>query len=90
MPVELGHVCLKKMRRSPDSAARLMIAYGARDMLGIVLHEVDHDAVLHLAATSALSFDDSCYLWLSRRLGVELITLDKKLAAAARSLAVRA
>ena len=85
LPIELGSVCRQKLRRAPETAARLMIAYDARGLLGITLHEVDHDGVLRLAVTSGLSFYDACYLWLARALGAELVTLDKQLAAAARA-----
>lgn len=85
LPVELGHVCLKKMRRTPEAAARLMTAYGARTLLGITLYEVDHDAVLALAVGHRLSAYDACYLWLARHLDAPLLTLDARLAAVARA-----
>ena len=85
LPVELGHVCLKKMRRTPDAAPRLLAAYGARTLLGITLHEVDHDAVLRLAIGHGLSAYDACYLWLARHLDSPLLTLDTRLATAAQS-----
>jgi predicted nucleic acid-binding protein len=39
--------------------------------------------VVPLAEASELSFYDASYLWLSRSLGVPLVTLDTKLEAAA-------
>ena len=85
LPVELAHVCLKKMRRTPDAAARLMTAYRTRTLLGITLHEVDHDAVPALAVGHGLSAYDACYLWLARHLNAPLLTLDARLATAAQS-----
>ena len=83
--VELGSVCLRKLRHTPDAAERIMLAYGTRTQLGIALHAVDLDAVIALAASTRLSFYDACYLWLARQLGAPLVTLDRQLAAAAEA-----
>jgi predicted nucleic acid-binding protein len=40
---------------------------------------VDHDGVLALAAETGLTAYDASYLWLSRKLGAELVTLDTQL-----------
>ena len=39
----------------------------------------DHDAVLVLALATGLTAYDASYLWLSRHLGAELVTLDRRL-----------
>lgn len=41
------------------------------------------DAIL-LAESEKLTVYDASYLWLARRLGVELVTLDRELLAASR------
>ncbi|MBV8446586.1 MAG: type II toxin-antitoxin system VapC family toxin [Hyphomicrobiales bacterium] len=43
---------------------------------------VDIAATLDLAETAGLTAYDASYLWLARVLGAELVTLDRKLAAA--------
>ena len=62
-----------------------MAAYRAHIRLGITLHEPDHDAVPALAITHGLSAYDACYLWLAHQLNAPLLTLDTRLAAAART-----
>ncbi|MBN8908166.1 MAG: type II toxin-antitoxin system VapC family toxin [Rhodospirillales bacterium] len=56
-------------------------AYGDRE-LKIDTVAVDHLAVLDLAVATRLTVYDASYLWLSRTLDGELVTLDRKLAAA--------
>jgi predicted nucleic acid-binding protein len=43
---------------------------------------VDHPRILDLAEATGLTAYDASYLWLARALGAELVTLDRKLAAA--------
>ena len=43
---------------------------------------VDHAAVMDLAEATGLTAYDASYLWLARELEAELVTLDRKLAAA--------
>jgi predicted nucleic acid-binding protein len=47
---------------------------------------IDFGDVLELAVGTRLSVYDASYLWLSRRLGMPLVTLDKRLAAHAKRL----
>jgi predicted nucleic acid-binding protein len=44
---------------------------------------VNHDSALELAASTGLTAYDASYLWLSRQLEAELVTLDQQLAMAA-------
>ncbi len=44
---------------------------------------VNHAATVELAEAAGLTAYDASYLWLSRALDAELVTLDQKLAAAA-------
>ena len=80
---ELANVCRIKCRRHPAHAPALTQAFRIRGHLGIEEAAVDHDAVLLLAAETGLTAYDASYLWLSRELGAELITLDRTLAKAA-------
>jgi predicted nucleic acid-binding protein len=82
---ELANVCLVKCRRHPAQRGALRAALALRASLGIEVVEVDHDAVVALALETSLTAYDASYLWLARRLGAELVTLDKALAAATGS-----
>lgn len=79
---ELGNVCLTKIRRYPAQRDKLLRALGFRDRMAIELVAVDHREVVPLAEATGLTAYDASYLWLARRLGVGLITLDRKLATA--------
>ena len=79
---ELANVCLIKCRRHPDQRHALRRAFGLRDRLGVEEVAVDHAAALDLAAETGLTAYDASYLWVARRLEVELVTLDRQLAAA--------
>ncbi len=82
---ELANVCLIKSRRHPDQQAALAAAFRLRHRLGVDELVVDHDGVVELAAATGLTAYDASYLWLSRRLGADLVTLDRQLAAAEAS-----
>lgn len=81
---ELANVCLTKMRRDPRRRGAYLAAYRGRAALRIDICDVDQDRALELAERTGLSGYDASYLWLARALGVELVTLDHKLATAAR------
>jgi predicted nucleic acid-binding protein len=82
---ELANVCLVKARRHPDQKTALMAAFRLRSRLGVEEVAVDHDRALELAAATGLTAYDAAYLWLSRQLGAELVTLDQQLAEADRA-----
>ena len=79
---ELANVCLTKMRRHPAQREALRAAFGLTDRLAVETVAVDHGAALDLAEATGLTVYDASYLWLARALGGELVTLDRKLAAA--------
>jgi predicted nucleic acid-binding protein len=79
---ELASVCLKKMKRHPRERADHAQALGRFEEMGIAEAEVDIDGVLLLAERKRLSAYDASYLWLARELGIDLVTLDRRLAAA--------
>jgi predicted nucleic acid-binding protein len=84
---ELANVCLIKSRRHPEQRAALRSAFKLRDRLAVEEVAVDHYAALELAAATGLTAYDASYLWLARRLGADLVTLDKQLAKADAALA---
>jgi predicted nucleic acid-binding protein len=77
---ELANVCLIKTRRHPEQQAALIAAYQLHRRLGIKEIAVDHEGVLALAVLTKLTAYDASYLWLARKLQVDLVTLDKQLA----------
>lgn len=80
---ELANVCLLKLRRRPELRFFLLAAYRLRAKIRVEEVAVDHDQVLELATLTGLTAYDASYLWLSRRLSAELVTLDRQLARAA-------
>jgi predicted nucleic acid-binding protein len=84
LPFEIASVCLKKMRLHPERGDLLLSALRMLPEMEIDSVEVDlPDAVL-LAQETQLTIYDSAYLLLARTFGCELVTLDKRLAAAAK------
>ncbi|MBM4034093.1 MAG: type II toxin-antitoxin system VapC family toxin [Planctomycetes bacterium] len=82
---ELANICLKKIRRQPEDAERFLAGFSYARHLGIQEREVDYLAVIALARRTGLSAYDASYLWLSRELGVELVSNDTQLNQAAES-----
>ena len=80
---EIGHACLKKISRYPERHDGLLETLSLFGRLQIEEVEIRPWEVVPLAAAAKLSFYDASYLWLSSSLGVPLVTLDSKLAAAA-------
>ena len=83
LPFEIANICLTKLRRHPDAREALLAGFRLLPRMAIRTVEVDQEEVLALAERSGLTVYDASYLWLSRRLGVDLMTLDRQLAAAA-------
>ncbi|MDE2228546.1 MAG: type II toxin-antitoxin system VapC family toxin [Alphaproteobacteria bacterium] len=81
---EVANICLKKIRRHPAQRDALLEAFGMASRMPIATVEVEHADALGLAEETGLSAYDASYLWLSRRYGGELVTLDKRLTATAR------
>jgi predicted nucleic acid-binding protein len=79
---EVANLCLKKMRRYPEQRDALVTAFGLLEQMEVGIAEVDHGEVLGLAERIGLTAYDASYLWLARRTGAELVTLDRRLAAA--------
>lgn len=83
---EIASVCLKKLRRYPSQRSLLLEAHSLFARLHIAKTDVDCEAVIRLAEDRRLTVYDAAYLWLAYVLRTELVTLDKKLAAAARNV----
>jgi len=76
---EIANVCLNKCKRHPEQQGAILTAFRLRDRLGVEPMPVDCDEVLTLAQETDLTAYDACYLWLSKTLAAELVTLDRKL-----------
>jgi predicted nucleic acid-binding protein len=83
---EVANACLKKMRAAPRERRALLEAFALLDDLSVVPAAVDFVAAVALAERAGVSLYDASYLWLADALGVELVTLDDKLARAERAL----
>jgi len=82
---EIANICWKKLRRHPEKRATLLEAYSLLDRMEVEEIEVSIPEALLLADRENLTVYDASYLWLSRKLGLKLITLDGALKAAAAS-----
>jgi predicted nucleic acid-binding protein len=80
---EIANICWKKLRRHPEKRAALLEGYSFLGRMEIEEVEVSVPEALLLADRENLTVYDASYLWLSRKLGVELVTLDSDLNAAA-------
>lgn len=76
---EAASICLKKIKKQPNAAGKLLSAFALLPALSIREVEIDHGAVIEMARAKGLTTYDASYLWLAVRLQAELISLDKKL-----------
>jgi predicted nucleic acid-binding protein len=83
LPFELANVLVVKQRRHPQDALLLAEAFRLHDRLGVEIQGIDFGETAELALATGLTAYDASYLWLARRLGAELVTLDKALERAA-------
>ena len=79
---ELASVCVKKTREEPERRAKLLAALGLLPRLGIQEVQVPSEDLVRLAQDTGLSAYDAAYLWLTRALDAELVSLDDRLNAA--------
>jgi len=79
---EMTNIFISKSRRLSDRQDELYRGFLAFLATDIKFETVDHVAVAEIAAASRLSAYDASYLWLARKHGAELVTLDKDLARA--------
>lgn len=85
---EVSNVLVTKRRSNGADDALLLEQF--RDFLNseIDYRSADLHAAVSLAKSLKLSVYDACYLALAQHLGLELVTLDKRLAAAATKIGV--
>ena len=84
---ELSSIARKKIVQHPEQRTVLLQALEMALSLDIRWAEVDHLQVVDLAVDTGLSIYDASYLYLSRTLGIDLVTFDRRLQAVADSLA---
>jgi predicted nucleic acid-binding protein len=80
---EVGSVCLKKIKRYPEQREALVQALAVFSQLEIREVEVPPVEATLLAEREDLTVYDAAYLWLTRALAAEIVTLDAHLRAAA-------
>jgi predicted nucleic acid-binding protein len=80
---EVANACWKKLRRHPELRPEVLAAYARFAHLRVRHLEVNVAAVILLAEATRLSAYDAAYVWLARALGVELVSLDRRLLQAA-------
>jgi predicted nucleic acid-binding protein len=76
---ELASIALKKAAKHPGLVEQIREAFRMAGRLAIEILSVDHLEIIDLAAQARLTTYDASYLWLSRKTGGELVTLDKRL-----------
>lgn len=76
---EIGNVCLKKIARYPKKQIVLLQALALMEDMDIKELGIPIEKVVPLARRERLTVYDAAYLWLSRELKSELVTLDDKL-----------
>jgi predicted nucleic acid-binding protein len=79
---ELANVCMTKMQRQPGQRDAVRAAFRLAHKLRVETVTVDHPAVVDLAEATGLTAYHASYLWLAQALDAELVTLDRRLAAA--------
>ncbi len=83
--LELANIYLKKLRRAPELAGMLEAGFACLGTMAIEIVEIDYKGAAEirlLAESQKLSAYDASYLWLALAMNAELVTLDRRLAAA--------
>ena len=83
---ELMNVAWKRSRKQPEALALFLEALEILEGLGLRFRGINQEEVVRLALTTGLTAYDASYLWLSRVLGMPLVTLDRTLGAHAKNL----
>ena len=79
---ELASIAFKKATKHPGLVDQIREAFRMAGQLAIEILAVDHLDVIDLAMQTHLTTYDASYLWLTRKTGGELVTLDKRLSKA--------
>ncbi|MBW8874395.1 MAG: type II toxin-antitoxin system VapC family toxin [Acidobacteria bacterium] len=80
---EIANICWKKLRRHPEKRTTLLEVYTLLGRMEIEEIEVSIPEAPLLADRENLTVYDASYLWLARKPGLKLVTLDTDLAATA-------
>ena len=80
---ELASIAFKKATKHPGLVDQIREAFRMAGRLTIENLAVDHLEVIELATQTRITTYDASYLWLARKTGGELVTLDKRLGKAA-------
>jgi predicted nucleic acid-binding protein len=85
---ELANIAWKKVRQKPNDGPKILqaLAVVLESRWGIHWRDVDVVDVALVARETGLSAYDASYLWLAGTLGADLVTLDRRLAAAGEAL----
>jgi len=83
---ELMSVAWKRAKKQPAATSLFLEALDALDGLDLQFRGLDREGVVRLGLATGLTAYDASYLWLSRTLGMPLVTLDSKLGAHATHL----
>ena len=81
---ELMNVAWKRSKKQPAATALFLEALDVLQDVGLRFRGIDQEEVVKLGLATGLTAYDAAYLWLSRALGMPLVTLDRKLAAHAQ------
>ena len=81
---ELASIAFKKAAKHPGLVDQIREAFRMAGQLAIEILSVDHLDIIDLAMQTRLTTYDASYLWLARKTGGELVTLDKRLGKASR------
>ena len=82
---ELMNVAWQRAKKQPAATAVFLEALDVLEGLGLRFRGIDQGEVVRLGLATGLTAYDATYLWLSRALGMPLVTLDKKLGAHAKN-----
>ncbi|MGH8503940.1 MAG: type II toxin-antitoxin system VapC family toxin [Gammaproteobacteria bacterium] len=84
---EMASVCHKKIAFYPKQRDVIIDAYNKSLRLEIDPLPINFEILVQTAGQTRLTTYDAAYLWLARTLSAPLVTLDKRLAKAARRFA---
>jgi predicted nucleic acid-binding protein len=76
---ELASIAFKKTAKHPGLEEQIRAAFRMASRLAIEILSVNHLEVIDLAVQARLTTYDASYLWLARKTGGELVTLDRRL-----------
>ena len=76
---EMASVCVKKTNEAPEQAVALMSALRLMSRMGIREVHIPAEGPAEIARETGLTAYDAAYLWLTRGMGAQLVSLDRRL-----------